>query len=171
MHHHQSLKIQMLNRLFCTKNVYWQEFVCACIRIPIQWLAKANLAVKDIPKIFVKGKSVPMYWKQVLEIWCKVNYKKPSRCSPDAVLFCNSAVGSDMVFHEKYMLELQQKHDVYTIKDFTTKSIKVKWEAICLYKAMAQAWPDDVYGSGLGFCMMSQPISVSHSVSHSSNAI
>ena len=112
--HNSSMKIKAVNKLCTVTNEYWQKVLKQNFTISMPSLAKINLHFQHIHRI-IKHK-LPLFWHQAITEWCLFNYKPPTECSRDALLLCNSALKSKMVFDIPRMLKLQEA-GIFTIQD------------------------------------------------------
>ena len=71
-----SLKLIWLQRILDSNNLrfFWQEQIESVFRIPIHVLLKCNLHFRKIPGFVRPGKTLPLFWSSVLQLYFKNTY-------------------------------------------------------------------------------------------------
>ena len=105
----KSLKFIWIKELLTGQPEFWKEQVKNCFTVPIEWVFKANMAVRDIHRVLKPHTVLPPFWRGIVESWCKYRFTKVRPCNIDHIpVYLNSVFTTKKVFSPVLMNNLVQ---------------------------------------------------------------
>ena len=117
-----SLKIKWVNRLLTDEHSYWSSHIANCFALPVSQVFSFNCTFTLMCKLLKPRVKLPLFWKDVLQIWCMYNFTSEPDSPGDQFIMFNSCVHSARSKNITVHKELFQRN-IVTVKDFLEKAL------------------------------------------------